>query len=238
MTVKPQIIMSGADPGAHNAQLAKARRRLTAGKAYADLSTVCVIPTRGAIPARIVESWWGLMSPMNHKFTRIMVRGMEVGDAYNQAIELILDHPELSKWRYILTLEEDNAPPADGLLRLLEAAEKHPEYAAIGGLYWTKGEAGQPMIYGDPKAPLAFQPQVPRHETVQECNGLGMGFTLFRTEQFRALPKPWFVTQQANGHQFTQDLFHFDKARRAGLRVACHTGVKVGHYSATDDRMW
>lgn len=236
--VKPQIILGGWDPGTHNADLAKARRRLTAGKAYADLSTVCVIPTRGMIPARIVESWWGLMSPMNAKFTRLMVKGMEVGDAYNAAVELILGHPELSGWKYMLTLEEDNAPPPDGLIRLLEAAEANPQYSAIGGLYWTKGEAGQPMIYGNPKLPLAFTPQVPIPNTVQETNGLGMGFTLFRLDQFRTLPKPWFVTKQADGGQWTQDLWHFANVRKAGLRVACHTGVKVGHFDAPNDRMW
>ena len=98
------------------------------------------------------------MTPMNQKFTRIIVKGWRSGDAYNHAIELILDHPELSKWKYLLTLEEDNLPPPDGLLKLYESIE---DYAVVGGLYWTKGEAGQPMIYGDPTGILNFMPQLP-----------------------------------------------------------------------------
>src|SRR5262245_23538556 len=154
-----------------------------------------VVPTRGVIPARVVESWMGLMSPMNNPFVRMFISGMEVGDAYNAAVDTILAHPVLSKFPYMLTVEEDNLPPPDGLLRLLESMD---DYAAVGGLYWTKGEGGQPMIYGDPKAILAFQPQVPIPDRVQECNGLGMGFTLFRLDTFRdkKIPRPWFKTVQ------------------------------------------
>jgi hypothetical protein len=117
---------------------------------------------------------------MNQKFIRMFAIGMEVGAAYSNMIEGILADPNLSQWKYILTLEEDNMPPPDGLLKLYENMDK---YDAIGGLYWTKGELGQPMIYGNPhEMPLTFVPQLPMPETVQECNGLGMAvvtYTLF-----------------------------------------------------------
>ena len=37
----------------------------------------------------------------------------------------------------MLTLEDDNLPPPDGLLRLYESIEAGP-YDAVGGLYWTR----------------------------------------------------------------------------------------------------
>ena len=77
------------------------------------------------------------MAPMNQKFTRFFVVGMEVGEAYSVAVEQILSNPEFSKWKYVLTLEEDNLPPQDGLLKLYENMNK---FDVIGGLYWTKGE--------------------------------------------------------------------------------------------------
>lgn len=231
----PQIIVGG-DAGYHNDHGQAARQRLKAGKAYRDISTVIVVPTRGMIPARAVENWMGLMTPMNQKVIRMFVSGMEVGAAYTAAIDTILGHPELSKWQYVLTLEEDNLPPPDGLLRLYESMDT---YAAVGGLYWTKGEGGQPMIYGDPKGVLNFQPQVPRVDTVQECNGLGMGFTLFRMSLFRdpEIPKPWFETVQSwspseGGKGYTQDLHFFENVRKAGHKVACDTRIKVGHLDA------
>lgn len=214
--------------------------RLKRGKTYKDLSTVVVIPTRGSIPARVVESWWGLMMPMNQKTTRMVIKGMEVGAAYNHAIELILSHPELSKWKYVLTLEEDNIPPPDGLLKLYENIDK---YDAVGGLYWTKGEAGMPMIYGNPKGVLNFIPQKPKVNDIHECNGLGMGFTLFKLDLFRELEKPWFETIQeyipgVGGKAYTQDLAFFEKARKSGKRVACDTRVKVGHFDSSTEIVW
>jgi hypothetical protein len=236
----PQIIIGG-DLGFHNRELKRSNERLKKGKQYRDLSTVCVIPTRGLIPARVVESWMGLIAPMNNAFLRIFVQGMEVGDAYNQAVELILGHEQIRDFKYLLTLEEDNVPPPDGLLKLYESMD---DYHAVGGLYWTKGEGGQPMIYGDPKGILAFQPQQVQVDTVQECNGLGMGFTLFRMELFRdeKIEKPWFKTvQEWTPHggtaMGTQDLYFFGNARRAGYRVACDTRVKVGHVDQ-DGMVW
>lgn len=235
--MKPQIIV-GNDVGAHNADLEAATRRLKSGRQYTDLSTICVIPTRGMIPVKVVESWWGLQTPMNNKFMRLVIKGMEVADAYNSAVRLVLDHPELSKWRYILTLEEDNLPPWDGLLKLLEAIDGRKKYDAVGGLYWTKGMAGQPMIYGNPTEPINFMPQLPQPDCIQECHGLGMGFTLFRTEVFRKLPEPWFKTVNEQGAQGTQDLYAFANMRKLGMRVACDTRVKVGHYDAEGDKTW
>ncbi len=232
----PSIIVGGF----HNSDLDASTKRLAKGKQYRDLSTVCVVPTRGVIPARVVESWMGLMAPMNNPFVRIFVAGSEVGEAYNTAVEVILT--QLPQFKYMLTVEEDNIPPPDGLLKLYESMD---EYSAVGGLYWTKGEAGQPMIYGDPKGVLAFQPQVPIVDTVQECNGLGMGFTLFNMDMFRdeKIPKPWFKTVQewspeTGGAAGTQDLYFFGNARKAGYRVASDNRVKVGHYDLGADFIW
>lgn len=212
---------------------------------YKDCSTICLIPTRGTISWRVVQSWWNLASPMNQQFIRMGVVGYEVGSAYSTAIEQILQMPGLQDFKFILTLEEDNMPPPDGLLKLVAAMEDHPEYSAIGGLYWTKGEGGQPMIYGNPKdVPLNFRPQPPVPGEIVECNGLGMGFTLFRTKMFKdeRLPNPLFQTVQRYGPDgvacYTQDLFFFEKARAAGYRFAAHCGVLVGHYDSVGDMVW
>jgi hypothetical protein len=241
MSTEPQVFIGGA-VGVHNSDLDATNERLKKGKQYRDLSTVCVVPTRGMIPARVTENWMGLLPPMNNAFVRFFVEKMEVAEAYNFAVEQILANEQLSKFKYLLTLEEDNMPPPDGLLKLYESID---DYAAVGGLYWTKGEGGQPMIYGDPKALLTFQPQMPIPETVQECNGLGMGFTLFNMDIFRdpKIEKPWFKTVQEWSPETgaavgTQDLHFFSKARKAGYQVACDTRVKVGHLDVNTGIVW
>jgi hypothetical protein len=240
----PVLIIGGDTEGFHNRDLRSARKRIEAGKVYRDASTVIVVPTRGTVPARVVQSWWDLMAPMNNRLVRMFIEKMEVGDAYEQAVSVILDHPAMRDFRYMLTLEEDNLPPPDGLLRLIETIEDGP-WDAVGGLYWTKGEGGQPMIYGNPKGVLSFEPQVPKANSVQECNGLGMGFTLFRLDMFRSgqIDRPFFKTVQAwspqtGGQTGTQDLYFFGKARKAGFRVASDNRVRVGHLDVATGMIW
>ena len=99
--MKPQIVIESYNPqGIHNTNFLESVSRLEKGKGYKDLSTICIVPTRGVIPAKVVQAWMGLFSAMNQKFTRIFVIGMEVGDAYENAVESILNNPELSKWKY------------------------------------------------------------------------------------------------------------------------------------------
>ncbi len=237
---KPQIITGGYE-GIHNTS-AETNERLRTGRSYEDLSTVCVIPTRGVIPARAVENWMGLMQPMNHPFVRMFVSGMEVGAAYSLAVETILGHPDIKDFKYMLTLEEDNLPPPDGLLKLYESIE---DYAVVSGLYYTKGEGGLPMIYGRPGELPMFKPIPPQEGVLQECNGLGMGFNLFRLDMFRdeRIPKPWFETIQKwdpneGGQGFTQDLKFFHEIRQLDYKVACDTRVKVGHLDPSTGIVW
>jgi len=240
--MKPQIIVD-RDPGFHNKDLDKTRDRLIKGQSYRDLSTIAIIPSRGMMATKVVQSWMQMMTPMNQKFIRLFMIGMEVGDAYNQGIEYILGNPELSKWKYVLSMEDDNSVPPDGLLKLYEGIQK---YDVVGGLYWTKGEGGCPMIYGAPNVtPLSFTPQLPQPDCLQECRGLGMGFNLFKLDMFKdpRIPKPWFKTIQEyipgqGARAYTQDLKFFEEAGKAGYRFASDTRIKVGHYDVNSDITW
>lgn len=242
--MKQAIVIENLNLGLHNADLQATIDRLERGKSYQDLSTVIVCPTRGMIPDRVVQAWMGLMRPMNQKVLGpIFFRGYEVGEAYNMAFNFVLSNPELSKWKYVLTIEEDNLPPPDGLLKLYESMDA---YDVVGGLYWTKGEGGQPMIYGDVNSPdMNFIPQKPIPDTVQSARGLGMGFNLFKIEMMKdeRIPKPWFVSLQdyspeKGARGYTQDLYFFENAGKLGYKFACDTRVKVGHLDVNTDVVW
>jgi hypothetical protein len=167
----------------------------------------------------------------------IFIEGMEVGDAYNRAIELILGNKDLSQWKYLFTSEEDNTLPPDALLKLLESMDK---YDAVSGLYWTKGEGGQAMCYGDPSVyPKNFIPQPPPLDCVKEYNGLGMGCCLMKIEMFKKVPAPWFKTVQNPAEGLgTQDLFFFAKAAGYGYKFSVDGRVKVGHLDVATGIVW
>jgi len=196
---------------------------------YRNLNTVLITPTRGKCWTRVAFSWMNLMSAPNSCLAKMCVETMEVGKAYNEAIIQVLSHPVLGKFPYILTLEEDNLVSPDSLLFLYESIA---EYDGVGGLYWIKGEGGAPMIWGDPKEPDSFVPQVPKKDTLQECNGIAQGFSLFRTEMFRNPGFPfgrWFETVGEGGSLQTQDLNFCMKAKKLGYKFAVDTRCKIGH---------
>jgi hypothetical protein len=240
----PQLVVQDFK-GAHHAD-AQIGARLLRGGSWKRQRIVVILPAGDSIPAKVALAHWNLAFPPNNGVVRILAQGMEVGDAYSQAISSVLEHPELSRWEYILTIEHDNAPPSDGVLRLVEQMHAHPEYACIGGLYFTKGHGGVAQIWGDPLDPvLNFRPQVPVDGSLQECCGTGMGFNLWRMSMFRdtRLRRPWFKTVAGQEGVGTQDLYFWTDARKYGHRCAIDCSIKVGHYDlegkfGPPDMMW
>ena len=224
------------------------------GTTYKDNSTVIVIPTRGKyknaagqeieglIASKVVSAWQGLISPMNQKRAMLFASGHEVGQAYDAMIKMILEHPELKNWKYVMTLEDDNIPPPDAHIRLLETIE-WGSYDAVSGLYFTKGEVNMPMAYGDPDeyartGALDFRPRDIREALaagqVMRVNGIAMGCALWRMSLFREIPPPWYVTMNdlipgKGVVGMTQDLAACQKMVLAGKRLAVDMRVKVGH---------
>lgn len=215
---------------------------LLPGTTYQDNSTVIVVPTRGMINHRVVSSWQGMIGPMNQKRAMLFAVGDEVGKAYNRMVEWVLAHPELSTWKYVMTLEDDNIQPPDAQIRLLESIEA-TKVDAISGIYFTKGDVNMPMAYGNPEefartGVLDFRPRDVRAAIQQghimEVNGIAMGCALWRLDLFRSVPGPWFVTVAdvvpgQGTKAFTQDLFFCERARRLGKRFAVDFRVRVGH---------
>lgn len=241
MAAAPQLITAESFIGKHNSMLEESTGRLIQGATWKDLSTVWIIPAGKSIPSKVALSWMHLIMPPNNRTLRLMTQNLEVGEAYSSTIEGVLQHPELSNWKYILTLEHDNMPPSTGLVDLYKAMEAHPEYACIGGLYWTKGDGGVPQIWGDPKDPLPnFRPQPPRINEIVECCGTGMGFNLWRMEMFKdkRLRRPWFKTLAGHEGAATQDLYFWQNAREHGYRCAIDCSVLVGHYDSVGDEVW
>jgi hypothetical protein len=192
---------------------------------------------------KVVQSWQNLIAPMNQKRAILFASGHEVGKAYNEMIERVLADPELSKWKYIMTMEDDNLQSPDAHIKLLESIE-WGRFDGISGIYFTKGDLSMPMAYGDPRqyaetGVLDFKPRdvvsALQNGHIMEVNGIAMGCSLYRMDLFREVKGPWFVTaneyipESGATSCFTQDLYFCEKAKRAGKRFAVDFRVKVGH---------
>lgn len=223
-------LLEETDTGYHNADLAKSHSRIFNDGSWKKQRIVVVVPGAEKITTKAYLNHRNLVFPPNQQHVWLATEEMEVGAAFSKTFEAIVEHPDLSQWEYILTLENDNLPQPDGVLKLLSRMEAHPELACIGGLYWTKGYGGVPQIWGQVSDPvLNFRPQPPDPAGgLVECYGTGMGFNLWRLEMFKdkRLRRPWFETKGG----CTQDLWFWTDARKHGYRCAIDCSVPVGHY--------
>lgn len=247
--MEPQLVIQDF-AGAHNKDLKTTSARLMKGGSWKKQRVLVVLPAADLIPAKVCLSLWNLAFPPNNGVVRVLAQGMEVGDAYSQAVEGILAHPELREWEYLLTVEHDNCPPSDGLVKLIDRLEANKDLHGVGGLYFTKGEGGVAQIWGDANDLIMnFRPQVPDpNGGLVKCYGTGMGFTLYRMSMFRDWkgPKPFFKTKRGlagEGGVGTQDLSFCSEAFKLGYRFAVDCSVRVGHYDlkgtfGPEDMMW
>jgi len=231
--MKPQLVTGG---GYHNENIERRTQEIRQGGSWKKQRVITILPSSDLIPAKVALSHWSMAFPPNQAVHRMLALGTEVGEAYSNAIASILAHPDLSQWEYILTVEADNMPPFDGVVKLIERMEQNPQFSCIGGLYWCKGPGGCPHIWGQISDPVMnFRPQPPDPSGgLVECYGTSMGFNLWRLSMFKddRLRKPWFKT--LNGSEGkgigTQDLYFWGDARKYGYRCAVDCSVKVGHY--------
>ena len=98
-------IVSPIQEGPNNSELVTSAARVKASNAWRDLSTVVISPTTGSIPTKIVMSWMAMMPTINQKVKWLMSVWVEVGAAYEEMVRYILADPDLSKFKYILTIE-------------------------------------------------------------------------------------------------------------------------------------
>jgi len=165
------------------------------------------------IAHEVVQSWKQLVMPMNQKHSWHFASGYDVASAYNALVDSVLDHKILSRWTYILTLEDDNLPPYDAVLRLMDTMEAGPNgdgsstYDGVSGLYFVKDSTRAPMAYGSyaefkasgyahyyPVDLSAVEscaetpcedPSCRKH--VLDVNGIAQGCALFRMDLYRRM---------------------------------------------------
>ncbi len=195
---------------------------LLEGTTFKDRSIAVLTPTRKFIHCQVVASWQELQWPLNAPHKGVICKGREVADAYNALFGAVLNDEEMSKFTYVLTLEDDNLPPPNAVLKLLHVLE-HSDYDAVSGLYHTKSAPSVPLVLGDIRKPDDFTAQ-PVTQGVVEVNAIPMGCALWRLQLFRSMPAPWFKTEGAS-----HDIYFARNARAAGHRFAVDLDLRVGH---------
>lgn len=180
------------------------------------------IPTRGTVSARWALAYAALCTPMNTAVPRVCEVGLPVDQARNKIVRIALDLPDAAT--HILFLDDDVIMHPHLLLQLLKA-----DRDIVSGVYFTKGEPSEPLIFGEPgEGTAVYVPGSGLHKVY----GHGMGMALIRTGVFRTMQEKldlgtdargnprWFYTSgdvPGEGLRATEDLWFLGRAHEAGF---------------------
>lgn len=92
--MKPEIVTLG--PGRHNEQIETAFSRITEGASWKKQRVIVVMPAAKKMSTKVAFSHMGLIFPPNQPVFRLLALGQEVGEAYSNTFQMIVDHEELS----------------------------------------------------------------------------------------------------------------------------------------------
>lgn len=110
---------------------------------------LCGTPTRGTVRIEWHNAFRGMVTPTNWSMvsmcqpmsTYIPVR-FQVADAQNLIVRELLE----KDFEWMLLLEDDVIPPPDLLIKLNRYMQK-ADTPVVSGLYFTKSEPSEPLIY-------------------------------------------------------------------------------------------
>ena len=197
------------------------------------------IPTFGLVPIEFVVGFSRMQVPMNCRCESFIIKGMEVGVARNFAVEKLLKMNPMPE--YLFFVGDDSLISWNSFLLLHEVMRKD-EYDIMAGLYYMKADPFTPPVpvmnrkgvEGGMIPHVHFNPG--EVVLVDLC---GMDFTIMKSEVFRKMgDPPWFKTADSSDIYdpetgaigiFTEDVYFCDKALEAGLKIAVHTGCRIGH---------
>lgn len=156
----------------------------------------------------------------------------EVGLARNCMVEYALQ----AKAKLIWMLDDDVLPPDYAVQRLLHAMLNKPDVIACAGIYYSKQDVAEPVVFED-NGSGAFTDWKPG-EVFEVPGFIGTGCMLIKTKVFESIEPPWFQTLEYPD-RVTDDAFFCRKVRAAGFKILGHGGVLCGHFNArTKKTIW
>ena len=130
---------------------------------------------------------------------------------------------------YLFMVDDDMLTPPD-LFYKLAAHDKD----IVAALAFTRNPDHKPVIYeaiegydsvtNQRYGMTRFVNNYPK-DTLVECDAVGFGAVLIKTEVFKRVQKPWFFGMAQTGEDLTICL----KAQKAGFRIWMDTATKLGH---------
>lgn len=143
---------------------------------------------------------------------------------------LIIETALEASCTHVMFIDDDMAPPAYGLMRLLSHDKD-----IVTGLYLMRSYPHLPVVFDE-----AYSDGLNKHmfltpglEGLVEVTNAGLGFVLIKTDVFRKMDKPWITLGELEKDGWCDDISFFNRARAAGFKIYCDLNCCVGHMAQT-----
>lgn len=193
----------------------------TAPKSYNDRMLMAFSLGQEEMRQRLTDS------PVMYEFNWFFTGEIFIPFAREHLAKLALQY----NCEYLFMVDDDMMAPFDLFYKLV-AHDKD----IVSPLAFTRNPPYNPVIYRlkqgwDPTVRQRYYANqhvlnYPRNTLVQ-CDAVGFGAVLIKTELFRKIPSPWFMSSAETG----EDILFCCKARENGFSIFCDTSQKLGHLS-------
>ena len=181
------------------------------------------------VPPEMIVAMAMQPNPTHFSLAHLVVKGLPV----DKAREMLAEKAVEIGAKYLWFVDDDTVPPPNSLRRLLYVLENYPEVMAIGGVYVTKTDPPQPVLFRGPGVGSYWKW---KKGDIFEVTSIGAGCLLINTKVFETIPKPWFEWQETIMDSsetpyslVSEDISFCNKVRAAGYMVFAHGGVLCDH---------
>lgn len=129
---------------------------------------------------------------------------------------------------YVMFVDDDVELPFGACRHLMQTlASADDDVMAVGGIYVTKQNPPEPVVFQDISLGTYWRW---KKDTVFPAELLGLGCSLWKTEVFRRIEKPWFRDIDTATLSCTDDAFFFAKMKLHGFKALADAYVLPTHW--------
>lgn len=199
------------------------------GELFENAQIVIATPSvRSEVPMQFYQAVMAMVLKTREKYPNIKFATLTAGNTYvHQARQNMVDSFLKTEADYMLWIDDDNIPPEDGLIRLLEDKKD-----IVSGLYFKRRPPYEPLIMMKRRQGIGSERRTDIFREgateLTEIHSAGFGFILIKREvleKMRELRMPHFSMKVGLG----EDIWFCIQAQGAGYKIWLDPVVEVGH---------
>jgi hypothetical protein len=164
-------------------------------------------------------------------------RSLAFGNFIPAQRELIAEDAVEGGYDFLFFVDDDIVLPSDALSHLLQTAEKDPDCAVVGGLYYSR-DSMRPMVVDEWEGSDTTSAAIPAFTSTSTdiVGGVGFGCALLRVSTLAELAVPYFPVhvyldrRSRTVQQCDEDYRYCERVRKAGFTVRLDARVRCAHY--------